>query len=289
VFDIKSLVKPYSPWLEESERTIWESNLPDFHRPVFKKLIDDLESIDQMISITGPRRVGKSTLLNQIAHHLLQNRNIAPERIIFYDFGDPSQFRRSINSEDIVESLMEQMLELGRTGPAYLFLDEIQKLERWELYLKKYYDLKYPIKIVISGSASSPIFKKSRESLMGRIKDYHVLPFSFREFLLFRLQEDEEKLKEVISISDLGAEVMGMFAKNPAYLSTESVPLPKLSGSLWDTASEVFQEYLVSGGFPEVWSFKTLDKKIEYLFGNLLKWKSRSHLGNKYAFAHQPG
>ena len=35
--------------------------------------------------------------------------------------------------------------------------------------------------------ASTPIFRKSRESLLGRIKDFHVLPFSFREWLHFRV------------------------------------------------------------------------------------------------------
>ncbi|MDI6688693.1 MAG: AAA family ATPase, partial [Desulfobacterales bacterium] len=60
---------------------------------------------------------------------------------------------------------------------------------KWELYLKKYYDLKFSIRFIVSGSASSPIFRSSQESLLGRIKDRHLLPFSFREFCLFRLRE----------------------------------------------------------------------------------------------------
>lgn len=60
--------------------------------------------------------------------------------------------------------------------PIYVFLDEIQRFGRWE-FLKKYFDLHYPVRFAISGSTSSPICKKSRESLLGRIKDYHIIAF----------------------------------------------------------------------------------------------------------------
>ncbi len=48
---------------------------------------------------------------------------------------------------------MKMALQNKEKGATYLFLDEVQRLDRWELYLKKYYDLKYPLKMIISGSA----------------------------------------------------------------------------------------------------------------------------------------
>ncbi len=166
---------------------------------------------------------------------------------------------------------MLRLNKLGQSGPAYLFLDEIQTLDRWEQYLKKYFDLKYPVRVVISGSAASPIFKKSRESLLGRVKDYHVLPFSFREFMLFRNRNKPALVSEIHKISNLGKAARGLFAKSPAHLGTSKVTIPELSNKLWSEAEKAFDQYVVDGGFPEVWQFHTAEKKIEYLFDNQVK------------------
>ena len=194
--DIKSLIKPYSPWLDGESLRRWEATIPTYRRPVFGRLLEDLDSIPQMLSITGPPGVGKSTLLQQMVQELLGEREIPPERLVYYSLDDPAQFQMPARGEAVLDQLMTHLGELGRSGPAYLFLDEIQTFPRWEQYLKKYYDLKFPVKTVLSGSASSPIFKKSRESLLGRVKDYHILPFSFREFLQFRLHERDDEAAE---------------------------------------------------------------------------------------------
>jgi predicted AAA+ superfamily ATPase len=277
--ELTRFVEPWSPWLDAEEREKWERLLPDFHRPVFGKLIEDICSLEQIISITGPRRVGKSTLLKQIAKYLLHDRHVDPSRVVYYQFDDPALFRASISGGELLESLMERMCRLGK--PAYLMLDEIQTLERWEIqtlerweqYLKKYYDLKYPVRVIVSGSASSPIFKKTRESLLGRVKDYHVLPFSFREFLLFRLQEKglTNLVEEVERLQDVGSKVKGMLVKSPQHVDTESVTVQRMSDQLWEQAEGALNDYFVEGGFPEVWTLPTQEKKIEYLFDNQVK------------------
>lgn len=116
----------------------------------------------------------------------------------------------------------------GHPGLTYLFLDEIQRLDRWELYIKKYYDLKYPVRFVLSGSASSPIFKKSRESLLGRVKDYHLPPFSFREFLLCRWRDRPESRRALDEIRGYGSFVETLFSGEPvAHLLPPLSQLPK--------------------------------------------------------------
>lgn len=97
-------------------------------------------------------------------------------------------------SADLQRTLIEQLVahagaKPGGTGHWYFFLDEIQRLPKWELHLKKHYDLKYPIRFVVSGSASSPIFRSSQESLLGRVKDRHLLPFGFREYCQYHLRD----------------------------------------------------------------------------------------------------
>lgn len=70
----------------------------------------------------------------------------------------------------------------------FLFLlDEIQKLSNWEDQLKRIYDtFGKNIKIIISGSESLFIKKKSKETLAGRMFEFNVGTLTFREFLCFR-------------------------------------------------------------------------------------------------------
>src|SRR5262249_16684279 len=109
-----------------------------------------------------------------------------PERVSYFSFDDPEVFA----SEEAQRVVFDLLIELMRPleGTAYLFLDEVQRLPRWELYLKKYYDLKYPFRFVVSGPASSPIIRSSKERLWGRVKDRHLLPFSLREYCLYELR-----------------------------------------------------------------------------------------------------
>ncbi len=265
------VTQPFCPWIEPTRSEQWRAGLPKFKRPIFERLSDDLHSVPQIIQLTGPRRVGKSTLLGQLIKSLIDEQKVEPRRIIYYDFGDPALLRASVDVHDVVESLFEHMATLGRDGPAYLFLDEIQKLPNWELFLKKYYDLKYPVRVVISGSASSPIFKKSRESLLGRVKDYHVLPFSFAEFLLWRLVDEPQLTHEIRELKSEGRNAVSMLVRGLDHFDVKSVEIHPPSDTLWQRAEQEFATYLLQGGFPEVWTLPSDEKRMEYLYDNQVR------------------
>lgn len=268
--DIHSIISPYNPWLTEGLDGF--AQIPDFHRPIFDELIQGIADYPQILSITGPRRIGKSTLLYQIIRHLIRSGKPA-ESCIYYSLDDPALFRPGVDPHQVMELLLEKIAKDARaTGEnAYLFLDEIQRLERWELYLKKYYDLHYPVKFIVSGSASAPIFKKSRESLLGRVKDYHLRPFSFREFLLYRLKDQGSLVSEITSISAQGEKAIGLFTDDPRHLGITEVPIQPISDNLWFAAESLFKQYIRDGGFPEVWNLSTWDKKTDYLYENQVK------------------
>ena len=197
--DFERLLKPYNPWWEIEKRDSWHFELPKFNRPIVSEIIDDLDFIPQIISITGPRRVGKTTALYQSILKLIAEKSINPDYITYFSFDDPEVF----SSEETQRIVFEELIKfctnkLKDENIFYLFLDEIQRLPKWELYLKKYYDLKSPIRFIISGSASSPIFRSSQETLLGRIKDRHLLPFSFKEYCLFKLHM-QSGFSEIIS------------------------------------------------------------------------------------------
>lgn len=222
-----------------------------------------------MLSVTGPRRVGKSTLLHQVIRYLLE-KGTPPEKLIYYSFDDPALLAKHIEVDRLIDLLMKHTAQNKESGPTYLFLDEIQRLDRWELYLKKYYDLRYPVKVLISGSASSPIFKKSRESLLGRVKDYHLLPFSFREFVLYSLQGNEALVSEMNALSEAGIRVRAIVNEDP-HLALEKATIPPCSTQLQESLTALLQKYFLEGGFPEVWTLPTWVAKQDYLYDNQVK------------------
>ncbi len=263
---LNKIFRPYNPWWQDPDRTFL---LPSFRRPIFDHLVRDLSELPQMLSVTGPRRIGKSTLLLQIIRHLL-DRGVAPGKLIYYSFDDPALDTSGINVDELIDTTMKLIANDRSTGPTFLFLDEIQKLEKWELYLKKYYDLQYPIRVVISGSASSPIFKKSRESLLGRVKDHHLLPFSFREFALYGLRGEAEHAAELEAIYETGKKFSAMLSEDPN-ASLRDIRLSAPSENLQRRLDELLRTYFLEGGFPEVWNLPTWVAKQDYLYDNQVK------------------
>jgi len=166
---LDNLLAPYNPWWVSA--TGWEQDLdlPDYERPVVRDVLADLKELPQVVSVTGPRRVGKSTAVRHVIGRLIRDQSVNPRRILYFSFDDPEIAGSQENQRAIFDLLVDRMKP--KSGTAYLFLDEVQRLPRWELFVKKHYDLKTPVRLMVSGSASSLIFRKSQESLLGRIKD----------------------------------------------------------------------------------------------------------------------
>jgi len=259
------LLIPYNPWWQDIDKAF--ERVPSFHRPIFEEIYKGLKETPQIISITGPRRVGKSTLIKQIIRKLI-NEGTQPEHIVYYSMDDPALFRTKFDHDDFFDSLMDKSRKISGDNVFYIFLDEVQRFERWELFLKKYYDLHYPARFMVSGSASSPIFKKSRESLLGRIKDYHILPFSFREFLLFSNNGNTQLTSQFNDIYKTGEAIMGMITKHPEYAEVDGVAISPISDELHQIVEDHLKRFFIEGGFPEVWTLPDWELKQSYLFEN---------------------
>ena len=263
-FDV---IAPYSPWLSQLEGAF--AQLPSFRRDVFDAVYADVTTLPQMVSVTGPRRVGKTTLLQQCIQKIIAD---APDpaaqaqRIVYFSMQDPLLDFPGFNQDKFFNDLIAAAVRASRQGVTYLFLDEIQRFPRWELYLKKYYDLKMPVRIVVSGSASTPIFKKSRESLLGRIKDFHVLPFSFREWIFYK--------ETPVNLGGDAIQISTVTASLGRSLQAESIErIHEVAASMYfvmggNTSITKIETYLHEGGFPEVWALPTQLAKQEYLYQN---------------------
>jgi uncharacterized protein len=262
-FDI---LQAYNLWWGELPHAF--TGLPEFRRDVFDELYADVKQLPQMVSVTGPRRVGKSTLLQQCIQQLIQD---SPEpkaqasRIVYFSMQDPGLEIPGFDQDRFFNDLVVTAVQASKGGTAYLFLDEIQRFPRWELYLKKFYDLKTPVRFVVSGSASAPIFKKSRESLLGRVKDFHVLPFSFREW--WSCPETGH-----LSPSGKPAHKVGKILRKVGkmFQGKDTAALVEFLTSSHELAQyrDKVENFLFEGGFPEVWNLPTLLAKQEYLYQN---------------------
>jgi hypothetical protein len=254
---LEKLLAPYNPWWEI--KYAWEKALPDYERPVVGEVLADLAEIPQVVSITGPRRVGKSTAIKQVIKRLIDDHRIDPNLILYLSFDDPEIFASEQTQQVIFDLLVNRVKSSDKVS--YFFLDEIQRLPKWELFIKKYYDLKHRIRFVVSGSASSPIFRSSQESLLGRVKDRHLLPFSFREYCQYQLR-NEKSFSQVLETHKirpllLAGDAEGIF-RSVMVLHKELEPLRS-------RIDRAVINYCREGGFPEVWNLPDPIRKIEYL------------------------
>lgn len=269
IFADFDILRPYNPWWVPGGAAF--EGVPAFRRDVFDALYADVRELPQMVSVTGPRRVGKSTLLQQCIQQLIAD---APDpaaqarRIVYFSMQDPGLELPGFNQDRFFNDLVAVATEAAKRGTTYLFLDEIQRFPRWELYLKKFYDLKTPVRFIVSGSASTPIFRKSRESLLGRIKDFHVLPFSFREYLCSHpgLQKTASQTAAMADIGRMGNGLAKSLSPS-SLVSALDVVIPELSALALELDADP-TEFFFAGGFPEVWALPTLLAKQEYLYQN---------------------
>jgi len=155
-------------------------------RELFDTLVKETSS-KQIISLTGLRRTGKTTILKQLIDYLILVNKVKREHILFYSFDEEQPLISSLIKE--YEAKMGQDI-IKMPGKVYVFFDEIQKLPNWQNQIKFFYDNYENIKFFVSGSSSLFIRKQAQESLAGRIYEFILSPLSFKEFLIFRGKEE---------------------------------------------------------------------------------------------------
>ncbi len=127
----------------------------------------------ETVIISGVRRCGKSTLLQEI-------RSQNTERDYYLNFDD----ERLINfSVDDFQHLYELFIELYGLQHTFYF-DEIQNVKGWERFVRRLHD--YGNKIFITGSNASMLSRELGTHLTGRYISKELFPFSFKEFIEFK-------------------------------------------------------------------------------------------------------
>jgi len=160
------------------------------NREAFKDILEYLD-VPQVISVTGVRRAGKSTLLKQTINFLITQRNVPPKNIFFTNLEHPF-FSQYSNEVKYLEQIFEDYLHLATPqGKIFCFLDEIQFFANWPIFIKAHYEQK-KVKFVITGSNSFLMSHELLTLLSGRTLPVEVFPLSFGEFL--RAKTDVQEL-----------------------------------------------------------------------------------------------
>ncbi len=151
-------------------------------RPAYLSKLEALYSSNQVLTITGPRRAGKSFIMRQMAKRLI-NGGMDPKNILHVNFEDP---RFTESGVSLLQQIFEAYQEyIAPQGKPVLLLDEIQEIENFEKWVRMMHELA-KAKLVISGSNAHLLSRELGTLLTGRHLDLEVFPLSFGEFLSFK-------------------------------------------------------------------------------------------------------
>lgn len=182
----------------------------------------DLNSPQAQVVI-GVRRCGKSTLCFQTLQH-------TEEKFAYIDFDDERLAGlQSDQLNDILESLYKIYGDFR-----YIFLDEIQNVEGWPLFVNRL--LRKKMHVLLTGSNAKLLSNDLATHLTGRSCEISLYPFSFDEYCV---------MKDVDTKS----------------FTTKAIALRRAA----------FDEYMKQGGFPELMLVKDKRSYISHLVSNVLK------------------
>lgn len=220
--DIERRLAKDNPWwtAQKGYRSPYSASPRRQYFDPFYKISTDID-IKRAAILLGPRRVGKTVMLQQAVDQLISD-GVSPRRIMYVSIDAPAYAR--IPLENFLELLINKN-KRGKSAPYYVMFDEIQYLKDWELHLRDLVD-RYPnVKFIASGSAAAALQLKSQESGAGRFSDFLLPPLTFLEFVNFLRRGDLIHYDE-----DLDYHRCNDIAQ----------------------LNDVFIEYLNYGGFPEL-------------------------------------
>ncbi|MEK6705728.1 MAG: ATP-binding protein [Bdellovibrionota bacterium] len=176
--------------------------------------------------ITGARRSGKSTLALQMAkEHPKKN-----DDFIYINFDD--ERLTAIKTENL-NDILKAALQLNPHARIFVF-DEIQNVDRWELFVNRL--ARQGLDLIITGSNSKLLSHELATHLTGRHLSLELFPFSFREFLKSRKMD----------------------------------PTPPLTTKGQAALQSAFELFMEKGGFPQVALGETPGPYLRELFNNIV-------------------
>ena len=169
-------------------------------------------------AITGPRRAGKSFLLNPIFKDYLLEQGVQEDHIISisFDIEDEDTPRELLDREKLKEYLYSRII--SKTEPYYVFLDEIQEVENFEKIVNGLNN-RPNVDVYITGSNSKYLSNDIITIFRGRSDEVNIMPFTFKEFCQDRQESVGELWKEYYTFGGLPAlRMMPTYEQKTSYL-----------------------------------------------------------------------
>ena len=136
--------------------------------------------------ITGMRRSGKSTLMNQFIEKL-KAAGVSDDRIFLINF-EMAEYQY-INDRTILNKWI--LDNIPKEGQCYVFLDEIQNVNDWEMSVSAL-QIMPNCDVYITGSNSKMLSSELSTHIYGRYAEVKVLPLSFSEYLELHPSDDKD-------------------------------------------------------------------------------------------------
>ncbi len=224
------VLRQYNPWWR-NPAAVKEESKPQKRIAYYEALkMIKHKTLRRFAVLSGARRVGKTTMMYQMMDHLI-DEGVNPKNILYVSFDNPIV---KLVSVEKVLSIYESLYPIE--GTRYIFFDEIQYTDNWELWMKVIYDSRKDIRLVATGSASPVLEKGATDSGTGRWNVLKIPTMSFYEYCRL-LQLEEPILPEKVQLTKL-------VKMNNAQLGDLMDRFTPLEGH--------FNRYLMIGGFPEL-------------------------------------
>lgn len=174
--------------------------------------------------VIGVRRSGKST----ICHKVLQGHKV---RYAYVNLDDDRL--ANLQTEDL-NTVLSCVYQLYGADVPYLFLDEIQDVDGWYLFVNRL--LRTNLHIFVTGSNAKLLSGELATHLTGRYNEIRLFPFSFAEYCVFHKVDTNE----ITTMAEAGRKV-------------------------------AFMDYINNGGFPEMQNMRNKRGYVESLLEAILK------------------
>jgi predicted AAA+ superfamily ATPase len=206
-------------------RNILDVLIDDFHERELPELVPrrlEMRWVPGKANVViGMRRSGKTWYCYQ-QMALLHQQAISKERVLYVNFEDERLLPFAAQDFQVLLETYYRKFPAFKTERCYLFLDEVQRIQGWDMFVRRILDTEN-LSVCLTGSSSRLLSTEIATSLRGRSLTTEVFPFDFREFL------DCRKIA-LTSVRSFGSKVRA-------------------------TLQNLIAQYLKVGGFPEVQRF----------------------------------
>lgn len=208
----------------------------------------------KILLLSGPRRVGKTSLLFQAAHQLLAGHVVPRQNVLYFSGSDLSLSIPKYTIRDILTAYCNEILNRNfeqLRERLFILVDDVHLFADWQLYLRYFFERGYPIKFIVT----APQLSQATEGFVQICTDVRVEPLSFLQFAELYCANRETSF-DLISYKSL-LPYDSLFFDPAGYYETLQANFSQLT-QLRAGKTRLIREYLLAGGYPAFFSAPSL-------------------------------